>query len=1441
MSQSAHTYGTTCRLAHEVASTGATNDTDVPPLRAQFFYASALPIDDPLSAVTIPSGSDSKSIKHEPRPFSTLDNSALEEAWTKFSRAGKKKGKNSLRGSKPSSPGRRNSPEEIKDSYTSLYDGDFAAEFRVYNDEGSPGNGMEPPADDEVEQPCCSPKKSDPFFDYCPEDEPLCCSHEKPFAEPQLSGSPDQQNSTPAMQTTKPESSSGPEGNTAPDSKQKEHDDNRCVNNPPSREYGHEDSFLAACTSGSCLDQNLRRRYAAQANAVNSDLAAEDSQPSCCDEFEADSKHQTDSVSKHNDENEKDKGKKSAKESKAMMKASKKHLDLEAGAEHDAENPSPVENEEIAHKKSAKERKATKKIPKKQPELIGGAEHELEHPSTDENDKDSSKGNDEERKAGTKVSKKPELLSGAEHDIEDHPSSDETDSDELERNARKSKSKKETKKPCKIMAGKEHNLEDDLSSDEHSDSGKANEAKKPRNEEAKGKNFVDDLGRLAARFTAHDSALDPRDVSDSETPAANEDNSHQVRRSFLESQRDGAFESRPITMADCEDPTEHEIVAKHLNCRSHRAYVAHFKDGHGQTPLDGDVDAPINCPSPEEHENVLKHLECRSHRALLAHFMKEHGKDTHHEDEVDVHAMPKTSLHSKKLKNKYGQPVGPEGTAMLDGSPSVSAKPELSKKKARLPKNSDKFSEPEGKENVHEKPETKSKKSGKGKSKERETQEMPDHDVHTDSVLPVLNTIAATTGRPFARLPSRRETVASHPQDEVSTPPDDSDKETMSVPGCKAYKKIKEEAAVLVGASRLHLVTLPSLQMKPIYWSPVHDIASVTRGTWFYKDTMCPVEPAVANQLELGYRELRPWSQTWKDELRSAIEVGAPGEEKIAHYLWPKSQPSPRKNGLHTLSTDPHCAARCFNSEAAAEGADEAEGPDAQYNKMKLMTKKHANAQVIYMDKQNAFILKPTLQPSAYYGRKPLQKIAKGHTVGVHVVRGFDRKTWEKLHPSKKNAVVVKAEQAAPVGKPNSCPGCEEEESRPKVTDLILVIHGIGQKLSERMESFNFTHAINAFRRSVNVDLVNEHVKSVVRKDLGDVMVLPVNWRSNLSFEEGGPMKDDDEQSSDSRFTMKDITIDTIPAVRNIISDVMLDIPFYMSHHKPKMVESVIKEANRVYRLWCQNNPGFHKEGRVHIIAHSLGSVMALDILSNQPTSLPRFNMTGKKVSCKNFEFPTTNLFLAGSPAGFFLHLEKAVLLPRKGQGKPEAEDGDDKDQSIVGSAGMFGCLAVDNIYNIMHYNDPIAYRLNAAVDTQYAANLKNAQVPSATTGFFESIGNAITRRNGTRSSSNGAGKPAGVKRLPSQLEMEVHDFTREEIAEKKFHLLNDNGQIDWFLSSGGALEIQYINMLGAHSSYWTSPEFVRFIVVEVGREPGKQHTLSSMKAVKELKATRKA
>lgn len=427
---------------------------------------------------------------------------------------------------------------------------------------------------------------------------------------------------------------------------------------------------------------------------------------------------------------------------------------------------------------------------------------------------------------------------------------------------------------------------------------------------------------------------------------------------------------------------------------------------------------------------------------------------------------------------------------------------------------------------------------------------------------------------------------------------------------------------------------------------------------------MIPVEPAVANQLEAGFRELRPYSDEWKVEIRCAIEVGAEGEEKVSWPLWPKpttqaaTKPEEEEPSEQSISSDPFCAAHCFRGEAAAEGTlKPAVGGKTAVADSR--PRNFATYHVIYKDASAAFLLKQSLRPSAYYSRRPVSKIMKGLTIGVPVVRGFDRNAWDDLHEKKNPAKAMHKTVPDPVRHrdlPRStCAGCEAEKKRGQVTDLVLVAHGIGQKFAERVESYHFTHAVTAFRRSINIEAKNQTVRSVLRDRFNGIMVLPVNWRHTLSLEDGGPIGEEDVVGMDS-FGLKDIEPDTIPAVRGLISDVMFDIPFYMSHHKPKMIQALVAEANRVYRLWCRNNPGFAQNGRVHLIAHSLGSVMAVEILSKQPGTPPPLDLSKPLPGSSFFEFDTTNLFLLGSPAGFFLLLERGSLTPRRGRQKPGAE-----------------------------------------------------------------------------------------------------------------------------------------------------------------------------------------
>lgn len=306
---------------------------------------------------------------------------------------------------------------------------------------------------------------------------------------------------------------------------------------------------------------------------------------------------------------------------------------------------------------------------------------------------------------------------------------------------------------------------------------------------------------------------------------------------------------------------------------------------------------------------------------------------------------------------------------------------------------------------------------------------------------------------------------------------------------------------------------------------------------------MIPVEPAVANQLETGYRELRPYSEEWKVEIRCAVEVGAEGEQKVSWPLWSTSleqaarQTSQEEVFEPSISTDPYCAAHCFRGEAAAEGTL---GPAVAGDETTASTRprSYASYHVVYKDANLAFLLKPSLKPSAYYSRKPVSKIMKGLTIGTPVVRGFDREIWDTLHETKKpvnKAKPTTPKEASRIDRHEgslrpSCPGCAAENKRRQVTDLVLVAHGIGQKFAERVESYHFTHAVTAFRRSMQIATGSGTVQPVLRDGFDGIMVLPVNWRHTLSLEDGGPVGDEEAAASEG-FSLKDIEPGTIPAV----------------------------------------------------------------------------------------------------------------------------------------------------------------------------------------------------------------------------------------------------------------------------------------------------------------------
>jgi hypothetical protein len=72
--------------------------------------------------------------------------------------------------------------------------------------------------------------------------------------------------------------------------------------------------------------------------------------------------------------------------------------------------------------------------------------------------------------------------------------------------------------------------------------------------------------------------------------------------------------------------------------------------------------------------------------------------------------------------------------------------------------------------------------------------------------------------------------------------------------------------------------------------------------------------------------------------------------------------------------------------------------------------------------------------------------------------------------------------------------------------------------------------------------------------------------------------------------TLEDITLEGVPFVRSLISDLALDILLYQSSYREHICRIVLRECNRIHKLFVERNPYF--QGKVSLVGHSLGKVV---------------------------------------------------------------------------------------------------------------------------------------------------------------------------------------------------------------------------------------------------------
>ncbi|BGP01102.1 hypothetical protein JCM10021v2_004798 [Rhodotorula toruloides] len=711
---------------------------------------------------------------------------------------------------------------------------------------------------------------------------------------------------------------------------------------------------------------------------------------------------------------------------------------------------------------------------------------------------------------------------------------------------------------------------------------------------------------------------------------------------------------------------------------------------------------------------------------------------------------------------------------------------------------------------------------------------------------------------------------------------------------------------VPVGLDNLFTVSLFDNVLYPAFWSG--SAVRVLLCHWFYAPPSSslsspnqpshlikpyPVDPTLSASLDRAYSHIRPWDDSYAAELASALQGGAEAQKRLATPLGVENEAGTEGNvGIEVIF------------EGKDRGRVYSKGMLGSMSKSLFSNGKGLGGGQVVLRGWDA--LKAYIQEKAQK-KAPTAKTAPDTTAAVTSdsdTEGSSARRRPRADSASTTGSVKRSESPGPglfaslrhriVGGPapsadgaaTAPPAAEVEGKLPNETqeavqlreeeigtadELVLVIHGIGQSLAASYDSFNFLYAVNAFRSQCTSLSTAPALSPLLHGKRAQF--IPVLWRAELDFDNIDNTNDSADEHLANHFGVADIEIqNSVPFLRQVVSGLVLDVPFYLSPaHKEKMLRSVVKEANRIYHLWVKRNPEFEqKGGKVSIIAHSLGSVMAADILSSQPTFVKQPELSVRTPGPRatpamtpglkpletagkdglTFAFDTRVLFLVGSPLAFFLHLGKGQLIARAGRERTKHVGRD----IALERAGRYGCLAVDAVYNVYQETDPVAFLLAPTVDVRYAKLIKPVAIPSSNQTLLQNLSDAYHRvskifdmsslwgSSGATTTEDGkpksgeeakeqtvkqeqekeksakpARRPSGPKRMPTERVKSGAGSAEYEWvsrAEKRMKALNASGTVDFYLPSEGIS--QYIDALTSHQNYWTDRRFSTFVLSQL-------------------------
>ncbi|KAJ5338788.1 hypothetical protein N7452_005516 [Penicillium brevicompactum] len=601
---------------------------------------------------------------------------------------------------------------------------------------------------------------------------------------------------------------------------------------------------------------------------------------------------------------------------------------------------------------------------------------------------------------------------------------------------------------------------------------------------------------------------------------------------------------------------------------------------------------------------------------------------------------------------------------------------------------------------------------------------------------------------------------------------------------------------VPVNEDFLFNVDVEQRELSPTYWiAPVYE---VRRGTWFFQEgsNLKPCEENLATQLEEGFIKNCPWRND-SSKSGSTDQASKPSEDKSALV---KSAPGDSRASVSASST--------------ANQPPSSRGTGSEPRQHRLFGA-YMNRIVAYQDATTAWLMNDDFM--SRFSTSVYQKL--GGDPGTKLIRGYEPKK-PKETPEGKGGKQRQQDNATPAAgikdtlkeelKPSPQPPTsstqpdmfeslerprstierqmsslagelqnpaeleeqarkqeeqEMEESREiegedrerEVDHLILVTHGIGQRLGLRLESINFIHDVNVLRKTLKTVYKGSPDLQALNSAFPDsdkncrVQVLPVCWRHLLDFPYRGvrqnrkelDITEADSLEDQAYPSLADITLESVPAVRNLISDLAMDVLLYQSGYCEHISNIVTQESNRILDLYRKQNPSF--KGSVSLIGHSLGSAILFDILCHQHGSTKHSNSHGKSQESDDsttkhaktnaFQFECEEFFCLGSPIALFQMLKgktigaHSALDPRNHRNTLKGEidlDTLGPGPGLDDKPAIISTPKCRDLYNIFHPSDPVSYRVEPLISPAMAS-LKPQPLPSVKKSLWTTSGQSLS------------------------------------------------------------------------------------------------------------------